>query len=135
MSKQPQVKKTISSKDNKTSITIPIEKKKVISGNKIKRVKTNKILPKKQVPKAIIERPLKHITKKRQGDGFSRSELRSINIDPKKARQLGLQVDLRRKTEWKINIESLKKWFIIPTKKVETVEKIKPATSDLNNEK
>ncbi|MFC1754137.1 ribosomal protein L13e [Thermoproteota archaeon] len=135
MSKQPQVKKKMPSKDNKTSIAKPKEKKQVVSRKEIKKIKTNKILPKKQVPKAIITRPLKHITKNRQGNGFSRSELRSIDINPKKARQLGLKVDLRRKTEWKINVESLKKWFIIPTKKVETVEKIKPITSALNNEK
>ena len=133
MSKQPQVEKKVLSKDEKTIIPKTKEKKQDISVQKIKKVKTDKGLPKKQIPEAIITRPLKHITKNRQGKGFSRSELSSININPTKARKLGLTVDLRRSTEWKINVESLKKWFIITTKKDEV--KIKPITKVLDKEK
>lgn len=129
MSKQPQEKKTIS-KTNKTIIVKPKEKKQAIS------IKEEKIINnKKQIPEAIIIRPLKHKTINRKGDGFSRSELHSINITPKKARQLGLKVDIRRKTEWKINIESLKNWLKVTKKSDKITQKIKTIPKVMNKEK
>jgi ribosomal protein L13E len=82
------------------------------------------------IPKAVVSRHLKHITKIRQGKGFSRPEISSIGLNVSKARSLGLHVDSRRTTKWDKNVEDLKKWFTkdktkTKTKKVKDVSKVK----------
>lgn len=119
---------------NKKNIVKPKEKKQATYLKDVKIVDNNKLHVKK-VPKAIIIRPIEHKTINRQGDGFSISELRSIDINPKKARQLGLKVDIRRKTEWKINIESLKNWFKDTKKSDKITKKIKTTPKVMNKEK
>lgn len=51
------------------------------------------------------------------GKGFSRDELREAGLDPKKARRLGISIDLRRKTRHKENVKTLKQHVRSLTKK------------------
>jgi len=47
----------------------------------------------------------------RRGKGFSRSELKEIELDFKQALKLGIPIDRRRKTKHQENIEILKKYL------------------------
>jgi len=47
----------------------------------------------------------------RRGKGFSRGELREIELDFKQALKLGIPIDRRRKTKHQENIEILKKYL------------------------
>ncbi len=87
--------------------------------------KIEKPIVKKDVPLATISRPLKHITKIRNGKGFSRSELLSIDLEASQARRLGLRVDLRRNTTWDRNVDALKNWFTVPNSTSKNVKKTK----------
>ncbi|MDT7891226.1 MAG: ribosomal protein L13e [Thermoproteota archaeon] len=46
--------------------------------------------------------------KKRKARGFSRDELKAVNLTPKQALKLGIPVDIRRKTSYEENISILK---------------------------
>ena len=130
MSKQPQKKgkvpaKTLeknSSQSEKKGKTIP--EKKLKTAKKTEK-KIEKPRVKKDIPSATISRPLKHIIKIRNGKGFSRPELLSIDLDAGKARRLGLRVDSRRTTRWDRNVEVLKNWFTVPAVKSKIVNKTK----------
>jgi len=45
----------------------------------------------------------------RGGRGFSRDELREVEVDLKQALKLGIPIDLRRKTKHEENVKMLKK--------------------------
>jgi large subunit ribosomal protein L13e len=49
--------------------------------------------------------------KTRRGRGFSRAELREAGADFRQALKLGIPVDPRRKTKYKDNIKTLKKYL------------------------
>ena len=126
MSKQP---KKITAKTLKKKIERPKKEKKAIPEKKLKIVKKpekkiEKPIVKNIIPIATISRPLEHIVKIRNGKGFSRTELLSIDLDANKARRLGLRVDSRRTTKWNKNVEALKNWYTVPnigTKKTKTL--------------
>ncbi len=119
MSKQPKKIRKETTKTLKKKIEKPKKERRVIPEKKSKIVKKvekkiKKPLVKQDIPYATIYRPLKHITKTRNGKGFSRPELLSIDLDANKARRLGLRVDLRRTTKWDKNIDALKNWLTVP---------------------
>ncbi len=152
MSKQPKKIRKVSSKTQKKIIEptkkegkvipkVPLKTQKKVSKQPKKEGKASlkkeskivkkaekkieKPIVKKDIPLAIISRPLKHITKKRYGKGFSRPELLSINIDPNKARRIGLRVDLKRTTKWDKNVDALKNWFTVPIVIPKKIQKTK----------
>jgi len=55
----------------------------------------------------------------RMGRGFSRGELREVNLSVKEALKLGIPVDVRRSTKHDENVEALKSYLaeVLPTKK------------------
>ena len=70
----------------------------------------------------------------RKGRGFTRSELKSAELSVKEARDMGLMVDLRRKTLHEENVEILKKYVADMEKFVEALmaeEDAKPDVSDM----
>ena len=130
MSKQPKKIRKLPSKTQKKISKQPKKEEKAIPKKESKIVKKaekkiEKPIVKKDIPSATIYRPLKHITKIRNGKGFSRPELLSINIDTKKARRLGLQVDPRRSTKLDVNVDALKNWFTIPIATPKKIQKTK----------
>ncbi len=119
MSKQPKKIRKITTKTLKKKVERPKTEKKAIPEKKLKIVKKpekkiEKPIVKNIIPTATISRPLRHIVKIRNGKGFSRTELLSIDLDANKARRLGLRVDSRRTTKWNKNVEALKNWYTVP---------------------
>lgn len=55
--------------------------------------------------------------KKRAGKGFSRKELKAINLTVREALKLKIPVDTRRKTMYKENVEALKNYLAQMSKK------------------
>jgi large subunit ribosomal protein L13e len=49
--------------------------------------------------------------KVREGKGFSEEELKAVELDPGKARSLGIPYDPRRKTSHDENVEALKEYL------------------------
>jgi ribosomal protein L13E len=134
LSKQPQKNRKVPSRILKKNSGQPKKNGKVIPEKKAKiakrpEKKIEKPIVKKDVPSATISRPLKHITKIRNGKGFSRSELLSVELDARKARRLGLRVDSRRTSKWDRNVNALKDRFTIPTVKSKIVKKNKTMKS------
>ncbi|MHA2425986.1 MAG: ribosomal protein L13e [Candidatus Thorarchaeota archaeon] len=69
----------------------------------------------------------------RKGRGFTKSELVAAELNIKEAREMGLMVDLRRKTHHDENVEILKKYIVDMEKFVEALmaeEDAKPDVSD-----
>ncbi len=130
MSKQPKKIRKVPAKTPKKNIVKPKKERKAIPKKESKIVKKvekiiQKPIVKKDIPLATISRPLKHITKVRNGKGFSRPELLSIDLNANKARRLGLRVDLRRNTRWDKNVDALKNWFTVPNVTPKKVQKTK----------
>ncbi|MFW9847628.1 MAG: ribosomal protein L13e [Candidatus Thorarchaeota archaeon] len=81
--------------------------------------------------KAVVKSP-KELTP-RKGRGFTKSELVAADLNVKEARDMGLMVDLRRKTHHDENVEILKKYVADMEKFVEALmaeEEAKPDASD-----
>ncbi|MEM2342281.1 MAG: ribosomal protein L13e [Candidatus Bathyarchaeia archaeon] len=57
--------------------------------------------------KAIVYRGMR----RRAGKGFSKEELKAVNLSFKEALKLGLPINARRRTVHKENIESLKNYL------------------------
>lgn len=60
-----------------------------------------------EVVKAIVYRGMR----KRVGKGFSKGELKAVNLSFKEALKLGLPIDIRRRTVHEENIETLKNYL------------------------
>ncbi len=87
--------------------------------------KVAKTRPRDSIPTATVSVKLGLVKKLRQGRGFSRRELQKVDLDVRRARKMGLRVDLRRSSEWSENVGALKKWSAAS----EIGKKAKPASN------
>ena len=75
-----------------------------------------------------IQALVKRKRRVRIGRGFSRGELREVNLSVKEALKLGIPVDVRRSTRHNENIETLKSFLTknLQSKKPSNPKKISP---------
>jgi hypothetical protein len=81
-------------------------------------------------PIAKVESPA--LNAQRNGRGFSREELKAAKISIDEAREAGLIVDLRRRSKYKDNVDSLKSFKVDYAKYLEEKEKERIKAQKLN---
>lgn len=63
------------------------------------------------IPSAQIFKKYRDIVKSKTGHGFSKGELKELNLNFHKAKKIGLPIDLRRSTVHNININAIKNFL------------------------
>lgn len=99
-------KKTAKQKEGRTRKTDTIQKEKPDISSKAQAI----IIPNRTKPSSRVSR----LSGFREGRGFSLPELQSAGVSLAYARRLRLSVDLRRGTQYDVNIQAIKNWNSTP---------------------
>jgi len=89
--------------------TIPEKPSKKARGKAVKKEKP--LPPKGPIPQAMVITLYGLVKKMRPGRGFSPSELKEAGLSLVKARSIGLEVDVRRKSKHSENVKKLKDYL------------------------
>jgi ribosomal protein L13E len=127
LSKQPKNKKTTKAvqKGRAEPKTNQSKAKEAPKTTEKKILKTEKAVPIRAVPAAIVYIASRPNKKTRLARGFSLPELRTVGLDSVGGRKLGLMIDPRRSTEIKENLDVLKK--IVPLQSAKSEDKSRKA--------